>query len=162
MEKIYKVVERSLYFKSNKREVLFLVKGNKQKIKELCSKMGQYKTSAVRNFYDAEIVEIEKTKENENLTNKTIYEYEVYKTQNGFNVDDCETKGYILSNEQQMQEMKNYFEQDRSGLNDFEKLEVVYKKADILTVSQAYQKFNNMMKEFNSSFYVDENEEFVK
>lgn len=162
MEKIYKIVERSLYSRLNKNEVLFLVKGNNQELQTLCGKMEQHKTSAVRNFYNAEIVEIEKAKENENLKDKTVYEYEIYKTQNGFNVDDYEANGYILSNEQQMQEMKKHFEQDRQGLKDFEKLEIVYRKAEILTISQAYKKFNDMMKEFNSSFSIDENEDFVK
>lgn len=159
MDKFYKVVERSLYHKWGNTETIFLVKGNKQSLEKLCEKMADRKDFDFRNFYDLVKIDVEKAGENANLEGAKIYEYEVFKRENFINNDDSEIKGYILSNDKQMQEMKTLFEQSRQGLKENESFEVVYKPAEILTCKQAYEKFNNMMKDFNSTYriYEDDN-----
>lgn len=147
MDKIYKVTELNLLDIYDKNREVFLVKGNRKDIEELCNKMGQYKNSTTKSVYDVSLLDYKVYD-----INGDLYQYYLYKDMTINNVD-YERTGYALCTKEQMENMKQAYEKANDGVV------VDYEQTKVYDIDSAYKAYNDYMERMHSNYRIYKDDE---
>lgn len=147
MKKVYEIFSTNLFDKRKNARHEFLVSGDEREIAKVCEKMGEFSSSAIKDFYDFQPVEFEI---NDN-TNEMYIVHSVNK--NAVNDYDIEynrldTVSFVNCERKRLDEIIEKYN------NSSENYELQVEKTKVLNVDEVYDAFNERLKNLNVNYRI--------